>query len=171
MSERQLFGGGTGGTDRCWLDRSGLFDEGDEITWGVSRGQCTQVWTLGYNGAGVLVGILDTGVNYNHLDLTTHMWNGGVTYPFHGYISTIRQQSQDDGLWGMGRTWPVRSLHKRRSGTQAGVAPAAIIMAIKVWSGGGSGTTATMIAGINSRCSRTAPSVQHVRRQFAADPQ
>ena len=48
-------------------------DEGDEIAWGVADVHAPEVWSLGFVGTGVLVGMIDTGVNYNHLDLQDHM--------------------------------------------------------------------------------------------------
>ena len=44
-----------------------------------------KVWDMGYTGKGVLVAVLDSGVNYNHLDLADHLWDGGSQYPNHGY--------------------------------------------------------------------------------------
>jgi len=36
----------------------------------------------------VIVGILDTGLDYNHCDLSGHLWDGGKNYPNHGYDFT-----------------------------------------------------------------------------------
>ncbi len=33
----------------------------------------------------VIVAVIDSGVNYTHQDLTTNMWDGGVSYPNHGW--------------------------------------------------------------------------------------
>ena len=33
----------------------------------------------------VVVAVVDSGVNYNQEDLAGNMWNGGTTYPNHGY--------------------------------------------------------------------------------------
>ena len=55
-----------------------------EITWNVSIVNADDVWALGYTGEGALVAVIDTGVNYDHVDLQDHMW-GGLFYPNHGY--------------------------------------------------------------------------------------
>jgi len=47
--------------------------------WHVSKVAADSCWTAGYRGQGVIVGLIDTGCNYNHLDLTTHMWICGMT--------------------------------------------------------------------------------------------
>ncbi len=33
----------------------------------------------------VIVAVLDTGINYTHADLATNMWDGGASYPNHGW--------------------------------------------------------------------------------------
>jgi subtilisin family serine protease len=41
-------------------------------------------WKQGYTGQNVVVGVIDTGVWYTHLDLRNHLWNSTV-YPNHGF--------------------------------------------------------------------------------------
>jgi subtilisin family serine protease len=123
-------------------------DEVDEIAWGVADIHAPEVWALGYNGTGVLVGCVDTGVNYNHLDLTTHMWNGGATYPNHGYDFVNNDNNPiDDNGHGTHTAGTVAS--NGSAGTQAGVAPNATIMAIKVLSASGSGSNTQVTNGMN----------------------
>jgi len=45
-----------------------------EITNNVMKVNAPAVWDLGYTGQGVVVAVLDVGVNYNHVDLEDHMW-------------------------------------------------------------------------------------------------
>lgn len=48
-----------------------------EVAWGVTQINGDDVWGLvptGYNGTGVTVAILDTGVDYTHGDLVSRMW-------------------------------------------------------------------------------------------------
>ncbi|MFO0814339.1 MAG: S8 family serine peptidase [Gemmatales bacterium] len=37
------------------------------------------------NGKGALIAVIDTGIDYQHPDLKSHMWDGGHRYPHHGY--------------------------------------------------------------------------------------
>lgn len=100
--------------------------------WGVDKIGAPSVWTLGYNGAGIVVAVVDTGVNYLHADLATHMWHdtpGGLHYGW-------------DMESGDGDPMPTSSNHGTHcagsvasngtAGTTCGVAPGATIMAIKV---------------------------------------
>ncbi|MCX6640278.1 MAG: S8 family serine peptidase [bacterium] len=121
-------------------------DNTDEIAWGVADVHAPEVWAQGYEGDGIIVGMLDTGVNYNHLDLTTHMWNGGPSYPNHGWDFYNNDNDPTDGH-GHGTHTAGTVASDGTAGTQAGVAPHAIIMALKVWSDGGSGSTGQMISG------------------------
>ncbi|MEI6092171.1 MAG: S8 family serine peptidase [bacterium] len=42
-------------------------------------------WSKITDCSSVVVAIIDTGVNYKHEDLADNMWNGGTSYPKHGY--------------------------------------------------------------------------------------
>ena len=44
-----------------------------------------QVWEQGNMGQGVVVAVVDTGVNYNHMDIANHLWDGGEEFPNHGF--------------------------------------------------------------------------------------
>lgn len=103
----------------------------DGIAWGVSQIGAPDVWALGYYGSGVLVSIVDTGVNYNHQDLHNNMWhdtdagfhygwdfenNDGDPMDNHGHGSHCAGSVAGDGT----------------AGTETGVAPEATIMALRV---------------------------------------
>lgn len=44
--------------------------------WGLDTIKAPAVWDLGYTGQNTVVAILDDGCNYNHSDLSDHMWDG-----------------------------------------------------------------------------------------------
>jgi serine protease AprX len=128
-------------------------DQTDEIAWGVSDINAPAVWQMGYTGAGIIVGMIDTGVNYNHMDLADHMWDGGPAYPNHGYdFHNNDNDPMDDGSSWMGGhgTHTAGSVGSDgTAGSNCGVAPDAIIMAIKVLDGNGYGSEGPVISGIN----------------------
>ncbi|HEC79344.1 MAG TPA: T9SS type A sorting domain-containing protein [candidate division WOR-3 bacterium] len=111
-------------------------EDGREICWGVAKINADDVWnTLGYTGSGVIVGHMDSGVNYNHTDLNDHMWDGsGAGYPNHGYdFSNNDNDPMDDDGHGTQTAGIVAG--DGTSGSNTGVAPDAQIMALKIYPG------------------------------------
>ena len=111
------------------------------LAWHVSQVHANDVWAYngasGYDGTGVVVAIIDTGVNYNHVDLSDHMWNGGDGYPNHGYDFYSKDNDPMDE-YGHGTHCAGITAGDGTSGTQTGIAPNATIMALKVFGGAGS---------------------------------
>jgi len=120
-------------------------DGGKEITWNVTKINAHLVWELGYTGEGIIVGVLDTGVNYNHHDLRDHMWTH-PDYPNNGWNFNGNNNNPMDGH-GHGTHCAGTVAGDGTSGSQTGMAPNAIIMALKVWDNSGSGTVSQMCAG------------------------
>ncbi|MCB2212581.1 S8 family peptidase [bacterium] len=120
----------------------------EEIDWGVLQIDAPDVWDMGYTGEGVVVGVMDTGCNWNHLDLVTHMWDGGATYPNHGYDFSNNDDNPMDGH-GHGTHVSGTVASDGSAGSQCGVAPNAQIMALKVLSDGGSGSYANVWAALD----------------------
>jgi subtilisin family serine protease len=50
--------------------------------WGMQNSGATKVWPLTHNAANIIVGVIDTGVDYKHPDLVDNMWTRGGK---HGY--------------------------------------------------------------------------------------
>jgi subtilisin family serine protease len=48
-----------------------------DTSWAIQRVRADRIWDLGFRGEGIVVGMLDTGVNYEHLDLNDRMWING----------------------------------------------------------------------------------------------
>ncbi len=113
-----------------------------EITYNVSKVNAPDVWDAGFTGAGVTVAVLDVGVNYNHVDLATHMWEN-PDYPNHGYDFAYNDDNPMDNH-GHGTHCAGTVAGNGTAGSQTGMAPDAIIMAVKVLNdqGGGNETDA-----------------------------
>jgi subtilisin family serine protease len=120
--------------------------ETNEITYNVQKVNANQVWNeLGYTGENVIVAILDTGVNYNHVDLNDHMWTH-PNFPHHGWnVYGNNNNPMDDH--GHGTHCAGTAAGDGTAGSQTGMAPDAKIMAIKIWSSTGSGTVANYCGG------------------------
>ena len=115
-----------------------------EITYNVTKVKADQVWNeLGYTGEGVIVAVFDTGVNYNHNDLKTHMWEH-PDYPYHGWNFVGNNNNPMDdynsgGSHGHGTHCAGTVAGNGASGSQTGMAPDALIMALKILSNTGNG--------------------------------
>ena len=126
--------------------------------WGVTQIRADQVWALvptGYNGTGVTVGILDTGVDYDHPDLVNRMWintpedidndgrftaadNNGIDEDGNGFIDDVvgwnfsgAGNNNPDDVNGHGTHVAGTVAGDGTGGTATGVAPGARIMALR----------------------------------------
>ncbi|PIE53274.1 hypothetical protein CSA37_02170 [Candidatus Fermentibacteria bacterium] len=99
--------------------------------WGVDMINAPAVWALGYEGQGVLVSIVDTGVNYNHIDLHNQMWHDTAAGYHYGYdFADNDNDPMDTNGHGTHCAGSVGS--NGNGGTVCGVAPQATLMAIRV---------------------------------------
>lgn len=118
------------------------YEEGNtgsrEITWNVIKINADDVWALGFNGDGIVVSVIDTGVNYEHVDLADHVWTD-PDYPFHGYDFVNNDNNPMDDH-GHGTHCSGTVAGDGTAGSQTGVAPEATIMCCKVLDAGGGGT-------------------------------
>ena len=118
-----------------------------EITTNVAQVGAPDVWDLGYTGEGVLVAILDTGVNYEHEDLADHLWDGGPQYPNHGYNSydnnTITMDTRGHGTHCAGIICGDGT-----SGKRTGVAPNVTLMCIKALNDNGNANASSICSGM-----------------------
>lgn len=113
--------------DRSYTDR----ETGEEraIAWNLDYMDVPAVWEKGYLGGGVLVAVLDTGVNYNHHDIKNQMWQH-PDYPNHGLDFG---EDDDDPIdhYDHGTHCAGTIAGDGTSGTQTGIAPQSTIMALK----------------------------------------
>ncbi len=118
-----------------------------ELQWNVVKVNAPDVWSMGYTGAGIVVAVIDTGVNYNHTDIANNMWDGGSDYPNHGWDWVNDDNDpMDDHSHGTHCAGTVSSYGT--NGKQCGIAKDAKIMALKTLSGSGSGYSSNTILAI-----------------------
>lgn len=119
--------------------------DGREITQNLLQVNAPQVWEQGYTGQGVLVAIIDTGINYNHVDLAGRLWDGGQQFPHHGYDFSDNDNDPMD-RHGHGTHVAGTVCGTGVSGTQTGIAPSATVMALKAFNDQGEGDETQWIA-------------------------
>ena len=122
--------------------------DGDiDITDNIKMVNADKVWDLGYTGKGVIVAVIDSGVNYNHADLKDHLWDGGAEYPHHGWNVVDNNNDPMDGT-GHGTHCAGTICGDGTSGVQTGMAPDATLMCIKALDNYGFGSASTFNAGM-----------------------
>jgi subtilisin family serine protease len=103
-------------------------------SWSVKRVNAPLLWSLGLDGNGIVVAVVDSGVNYNHPDLASHMWTT-AEYPKHGYdFASDDDDPMDEGSGtdGHGTACAGIVAGDGTSGKATGCAPKASIMAVRV---------------------------------------
>ncbi|MEO0123600.1 MAG: S8 family peptidase [candidate division WOR-3 bacterium] len=100
------------------------------IVWNLKLIAADSCWAAGYRGQGVIVGIIDTGVNYNHLDLSNHMWTD-PNYPYHGWNFENNNNNPMDAN-GHGTHCAGTIASDGSAGDTCGVAPQCSILVCRV---------------------------------------
>ncbi len=105
------------------------------IVWSVTKINADDVWALGYDGTGVVVGVIDTGTDYEHTDLANQMWDDGSGHCGYDFYNDDWDPMDD---YGHGTHVSGSVLGDGTGGTQTGVAPGAQCMALRInyYSGG-----------------------------------
>ena len=118
-----------------------------EITPNLTQVNVDQVWAMGNTGQGVVVAVVDSGVNYHHLDLADHLWDGGAEFPHHGYDIV---NDDDDPMDDKGHGTHVAGIvcGDGTSGSQTGVAPDATLMCVKTTAADGFGGAVNIAGGM-----------------------
>jgi len=101
------------------------------------------LWQLGYQGQGIIVANMDTGVDFNNTDLSAK-WRGGANSWFDpsGQHPSVPTDYNGHGTWTMGVM-----VGGDAGGTTVGVAPSAQWIAVKIFNDQGSATVAGIHAG------------------------
>ncbi|MBD2165063.1 peptidase S8 [Calothrix membranacea FACHB-236] len=135
-------------------------DVGGE-NWGDDFVKAPEAWARGYTGQGVVVAVIDTGVDYNHIDLRNNIWTNtrevagnGIDDDGDGYIDDVHGWNFIDNT----NEVMDRNGHGTHvSGTIAGenngfgvtgVAYNAKIMPVKALNDGGAGSVSSIVNGI-----------------------
>lgn len=118
-----------------------------DLTPNVTQVQADQVWDLGYTGQGILVAVIDGGVNYTHFDLKDHLWDGGEAFPHHGWDFDANDNDPMD-YHGHGTHCSGTLCGNGGGGRQTGIAPDATLMCLKVLDDEGYGEITNACAGI-----------------------
>jgi len=100
------------------------------VEWNIRRVAADSCWALGYKGQGIVVGIIDTGCNYNHLDLASHMWSD-VNYPNHGWNFELNNNNPMD-VNGHGTHCSGTIASNGTAGDSCGMAPQCSLMVCRV---------------------------------------
>ena len=97
----------------------------------------------------VVVAVIDTSINYTHEDLASNMWDGGVSYPHHGYdfVDYDNDPMATDGQIHGGHVAGTIGARGNNSVGTAGVCWQVEIMAVRVLGPSG-GFTSDIIQGI-----------------------
>lgn len=106
------------------------------IPWNIRMVKAPGAWARGYDGWGVKVAVLDTGIDYNHPDLYVF---GGVDFSGSGSYKDYN---------GHGTHCAGIIAAREYRGKIVGVAPRAQLYAVKVLNNNGSGYTSDIIAGM-----------------------
>ncbi len=148
----------------------------EDISWGVTKIKADKVWEdLGYTGEGIVVAVLDTGIDYEHSDLKKNIWtnpgeipNNGIDDDGNGYIDDYKGFDFVNGTYdpktGLWKNDPDEAMDDEghgthvagiiagdgSAGTRTGVAPDAKLMAIKVLDSRGYGNQGDVYGGVQN---------------------
>lgn len=116
-----------------------LQTEADGIPYGVQQCQAPEIWNTGETGSGIVVAVLDTGIDFNHPDLKPNII-GGRNFTPEGWGHDKFEDKNGHGTHVAGTI--------AANGEIKGVAPDAKILACKVLDRHGSGNYYSIIEGI-----------------------
>jgi len=118
----------------------------------------TQAWDIHHDCGSIIVAVLDTGINYNHEDLSANMWTGGpsCTPECRASCTGINGDNcvdntktpMDDNGHGTHVAGIIGAVGNNNKGT-TGICWSTQLMAVKVMDNTGAGTTANIVKGID----------------------
>ena len=112
-------------------------------------------WEKGYTGKNVVVAVLDSGTNTNHLDLKDHLWKGYIDTDSDGTPDTyvngwnfISNNSNITDDYGHGTHCAGIVCGDGTSTITTGIAPDALLMTVKIVNRAGGGSVDQMLSGV-----------------------
>ena len=131
----------------AYVEDEHIYRAADEYTssWGVQHIGSQPVHNQNINGTGVKIAVLDTGIDYNHIDLKDN-YKGGYNFVY----NNADPKDDNTGPYGSSHGTHVSGIiGAENNGIGViGVAPNASLYAVKVLAADGSGTTGWIISGI-----------------------
>ncbi|MFW9844502.1 MAG: S8 family serine peptidase, partial [Candidatus Thorarchaeota archaeon] len=131
------------------VEEATIAENGNGYTHFTTFLEAEQMWDMGYNGTGVVVAVLDSGVDNDHPDLQ-HQIIG-----FRDLVNDQDDMNPSDGIdgyddngHGTACVWNVVGDGTASGGNLTGVAPGASILAVKVLDDEGSGDDSVIAQGI-----------------------
>lgn len=134
---------------------------GGQNDWGLNMVKAPEAWAQGFTGEGIVVAVIDTGVDYTHLDLDGNIWvnegeivGNGIDDDDNGFVDDVRgwdfvandNNPMDEEGHGTHVSGTIAA-EKNDFGV-TGVAYNAKIMPVRVLDAGGSGSVSNVAAGI-----------------------
>jgi subtilisin family serine protease len=109
----------------------------------IEKVRAQEVWDMGFDGSGVVVGIFDTGVDVKHPDLASN-YRGGANSWFDPYGEYLTPHDSAGEYTGHGTHVTGIILGGNASGQHIGVAPGVKWIAARTWNDGGESFSSTI---------------------------
>ncbi len=147
--------------------------DGTAVEWNVDRVNATKVWAKGYDGTGVTVGVVDTGIDVNHPALKSvyrgTKADGTMDHNYNFFDATSdRKDAYDDNKHGTHVSGTIAG-HATEGHAATGVAPGAKLIGSKILNGRGSGTLQGVMKGLEWMLAPTDSNGQNADPKKAPD--
>jgi bacillopeptidase F len=114
--------------------------------WNIEAVRAPELWASGFNGKGIVVANMDSGVDVDHPDLT-NKWRGGENSWFDPHGEHVTPQDSVAGISGHGTQTMGLMVGGCEGCSVIGVAPGAEWIAVKIWSDAGEASLSDIHAG------------------------